>query len=131
MDFSTNLAATWLGNLNVSPTWRVFLLCFIVTALGVGIYLLIFPIDSDRFNFAQTVGLGVIVAFAMMGINYAAKYSNAATRDVFTPVDAISYVVQGFAWPALWPSLAAAVGAVVIEPPAEGALFPVLLRFFL
>ena len=124
MGFSTNLADAW-ARWRVPPRWRVFLWCLVTTAVGVGIYLFLFPVDS-RFNFGQTVALGLIVAFAMMGLNYAAKYSNTATRNDFTPVDVLSYSVQGFAWPALWPSLAAAVGAVVIEPPAPEAVLPVL-----
>jgi len=50
--------------------------------------------------------VGFAIAVIMLGVSYGAKFANTSAREVFTPLDLIQYLSQGFLWPSVWPSLA-------------------------
>lgn len=97
-------------------TWVVFGLCVICTAIGVFISIRVFP-PTGSLSGSQLLLLGVVIAAVMMLLSYGAKWADANSRLVFTPVDLLQYIVQGFLWPATWPALAEKIGQVVITKP--------------
>jgi hypothetical protein len=72
----------------------------------------------------------------MISLSYGQKYIKLESRNSFTPVDLISYVIQGFLWPTTWPTLAQAIGiSSSITPPAlpkpvGQTMLDVVLSFF-
>jgi len=98
--------------------WGVFLLCFLFSALGVVLSFWLFGAAIKGYRFW---GFGLVIAVAMLGITYGAKYANDDARTKFTPVDLIQYLSQGFLWPSTWPALAHVLGIQQVAPPVQGS----------
>jgi hypothetical protein len=95
-------------------TWAVFILCWLFSLIGVGASFLIFGPNISGY---RLWGISVVIAIAMISLSYGQKYSTPASRISFTPVDLISYLIQGFLWPTTWPALAQAIGVGSIQGP--------------
>jgi hypothetical protein len=114
-------------------TWAVFILCWFFSFVGVGASFLI--LQSAIFGF-KFWGISLIIAIAMISLSYGQKYAKVESRNSFTPVDLISYIIQGFLWPTTWPTLAKAVGVESsITAPATPAkvgenIFYIITFFF-
>lgn len=102
---STPLAAV-LANETVR-TWAVFILCWFFSIVGVGASFLVFGPNIAGY---KLWGVSIVIAIAMISLSYGQKYATEASRNSFTPVDLISYLLQGFLWPSTWPTLATALG---------------------
>ncbi|MCB0746964.1 MAG: hypothetical protein KDC52_06110 [Ignavibacteriae bacterium] len=96
--------------------WIVFIACLICSAIGVAISFLLFGSTITRW---QAYGVGLVISVTMLGISYGAKYANEEARKIFTPVDLIQYLSQGFLWPSTWPALAELLGFKPIEQPQD------------
>ena len=121
-----DLAQSLSMRIKLPMTWIVFGLCLAFTALGIWISYVAFPptvVKGGPFYV-----LGIVIAFAVMGAAYGAKYNNTSTRDSFSPLDVIQFTMAGFLWPSTWPALAEKAGQVIIQPapdasaPASGLL---------
>ena len=99
--------------------WWVFIACLACSAIGVFISFLAF---GSKITGWQAWGVGLVISVTMLGISYGAKYASENARKIFTPVDLIQYLSQGFLWPSTWPALAEALGFERIEPPEAVAL---------
>jgi hypothetical protein len=98
-------------------TWFVFFGCLFFSALGA---VASFLILGSTISVYKMWVFSVIIAVGMISLSYVQKYSNLASRTSFTPIDAISYAIQGFLWPSTWPSLAQAIGiSSTIAPPSS------------
>ena len=110
-----------------AKTWVVFLLCLFCSAVGV---LLSFLVLGTTIRGYRLWGAAIGIAVIMLGISYAAKYSDVSARESFTPLDLLQYFGQGFLWPSTWPGLAATLGLPRIEPPEQVAVIVNALRWF-
>jgi hypothetical protein len=98
-------------------TWGVFAACLGCSVLGV---LASFFVLGSTISSTRLWGISVIIAVGMISLTYRQKYSVPASRISFTPMDAISYLIQGFLWPATWPSFADAIGfSTRLTPPSS------------
>jgi hypothetical protein len=100
-------------------TWAVFILCWFFSLVGVGASFLILGPNVSGYGLW---GISIIIAIAMISLSYGQKYAKLESRNSFTPVDLISYIIQGFLWPTTWPTLAKAIGvSSSITAPATPA----------
>jgi hypothetical protein len=99
--------------------WVVFVLCLLLTVLGVLVSFLVF---GSTITGTRKWGVALVVSTVMLGLSYGAKYSNSDARGVFTPVDALQYLSQAFLWPSTWPALADLVGIEKVAPPVRSNL---------
>ncbi|HEX9867022.1 MAG TPA: hypothetical protein VGC99_00255 [Candidatus Tectomicrobia bacterium] len=60
----------------------------------------------------------IVLVHLFEGICKNPQYANPQTRLIFTPMDLIQFLSQGFLWPSAWPTLADTFGIdEVIQPP--------------
>ncbi len=107
--------------LDVVKTWVVFILCWTVSIVGVGASFLVLGSSISGY---RLWGISIVIAIGMISLSYGQKYAKIESRISFTPVDLISYLIQGFLWPTTWPTLAKAIGvssAIMgpVSPPAN------------
>ena len=88
-------------------TWAVFLMCLFFSIVGGFGSFLLLSSTLPRFKLWR---ISIIIAIGMIGLSYFQKYSNIDARTSFTPIDLITYLLQGFLWPTTWPTLASAIG---------------------
>jgi hypothetical protein len=91
----------------VVRTWIVFVLCWAISLSGVAASFLVVGSSASGY---RLWGVSIVIAVGMIGLNYGQKYVKEESRLSFTPVDFISYLIQGFLWPTTWPTLAKAIG---------------------
>ena len=105
-------------------TWIVFIGCLVCSVLGV---VASFFVLGSTISLYKLWGFSIVIAVGMISLSYGQKYAVEASRTSFTPVDLVSYVIQGFLWPSTWPSLAQAIGIAsnIVAPsaptPGKGA----------
>jgi hypothetical protein len=93
--------------LEVVKTWVVFILCWLLSIVGVGASFLVLGSTISGY---RLWGISIVIAVGMISLSYGQKYAKVESRISFTPVDFISYLIQGFLWPTTWPALAQAIG---------------------
>ena len=93
--------------LEVVKTWVVFVLCWAVSIAGVGASFLVLGPSIAGY---RLWGISIVIAVGMISLSYGQKYAKGEFQTSFTPVDFISYLIQGFLWPTTWPTLAKAIG---------------------
>jgi hypothetical protein len=111
-------------------TWVVFVLCLFFSLLGIGASFLIFGPSISGY---RLWGIALVIAIGMISLSYGQKYTKLESRNSFTPVDLISYVLQGFLWPTTWPTLAHVIGiSSQVTPPVgpKQTMLDVLVSFF-
>jgi hypothetical protein len=111
MDFASYLSTTVVVSsvlqLEIVKTWVVFILCWLTSIVGVAASFLI--LGSTIVGY-RLWGISIIIAVGMISLSYGQKYAKLESRISFTPVDIITYLIQGFLWPTTWPTLAKAIG---------------------
>ena len=125
---ATRLSVWQLIPVETAKTWAVFILCLLLSLLGVG---LSFVVLGTTLKGYPLWGAGFVIAVLMLGVTYAAKYLDVSARKSFTPVDFIQYLGQGFLWPSTWPGLAKAIGVDVPDLPKQGSFIVDALRSLL
>jgi hypothetical protein len=101
----------------VVMTWIVFIMCWTISIVGVVASFLVLGSSVTGY---RLWGISVLIAIGMISLSYFQKYARLESRTSFTPVDFISYLIQGFLWPTTWPTIAKAIGVSSgITPPAN------------
>ena len=98
--------------------WAAFILCLAASGAGVALSLAVFGTTITGY---RLWGAGIAVAIIMLGVGYAAKYSNQTAAASFTPMDLVQFLSQGFLWPSAWPAFAERLGVERVAPPVDGA----------
>ena len=95
--------------------WVVFFLCYLCGFIGVLVSLILF--GSTIGTAERRLLASGVVTTVLLSLSYGAKYSHEDSRSTFTPMDLLSFFVQGLLWPTTWPTLAKFLGVSVIEGP--------------
>jgi hypothetical protein len=97
MDFASYLSTTVVVSsvlqLEIVKTWVVFILCWLTSIVGVAASFLI--LGSTIVGY-RLWGISIIIAVGMISLSYGQKYAKLESRISFTPVDIITYLIQGF-----------------------------------
>ena len=130
----TSAATALLGVIKNTPeymialkTWAVFILCWSFSLVGVAASFLLFSATISGFRFW---GISIVIAIAMISLSYGQKYAKVESRTSFTPVDLITYLIQGFLWPTTWPTLAHTIGiqSTITAPGAPAKVGFIILH---